>query len=103
MQPHFIVCGVVALFYTYSLRHLFVHHLGVALVFVQVAMETTIGNSNPALWKYVVPENAVMEWLRNIVANRLAQTGKQWADIFSKFNSGTYVCVCEHTNLVKSR
>lgn len=55
-----------------------------------VAMETTIGNSNPALWKYVVPENAVMEWLRNIIANRLAQTGKQWADIFSKFNSGTY-------------
>lgn len=59
--------------------------------FLQVAMETTIGNSNPALWKYVVPEGTVMEWLRNIAANRLANTGKEWADVFSKFNSGTYV------------
>ncbi|XP_066542740.1 putative phospholipase B-like 2 [Hoplias malabaricus] len=55
-----------------------------------VTMETTIGNSNPDLWKFVQPQGAVMEWLRNIVANRLAQTGKEWADIFSKYNSGTY-------------
>uniref|UniRef100_A0AAY4A1C3 Phospholipase B-like n=1 Tax=Denticeps clupeoides TaxID=299321 RepID=A0AAY4A1C3_9TELE len=27
---------------------------------------------------------------QNIVANRLAQSGKEWADLFSKFNSGTY-------------
>ncbi|XP_008280257.1 putative phospholipase B-like 2 [Stegastes partitus] len=55
-----------------------------------VTLETTIGNSNPALWKFVQPKGAVMEWLRNIVANRLASTGKQWAEIFSKYNSGTY-------------
>ncbi|XP_003451715.1 putative phospholipase B-like 2 [Oreochromis niloticus] len=55
-----------------------------------VTLETTIGNSNPALWKYVQPTGTVMEWLRNIVANRLAATGKDWADIFTKYNSGTY-------------
>ncbi|XP_039628230.1 putative phospholipase B-like 2 [Polypterus senegalus] len=55
-----------------------------------VAMETTIGNSNASLWRFVTPENTVMEWMRNIIANRLAKSGKEWADIFSKFNSGTY-------------
>ncbi|XP_041084538.1 putative phospholipase B-like 2 [Polyodon spathula] len=55
-----------------------------------VTLETTIGNSNPALWKFVTPEGTVMEWLRNMIANRLAKTGKEWAGLFSKFNSGTY-------------
>ncbi|XP_062273345.1 putative phospholipase B-like 2 [Scomber scombrus] len=55
-----------------------------------VTLETTIGNSNPALWKFVQPTGTVMEWLRNIVANRLAVTGKDWAAIFTKYNSGTY-------------
>ncbi|KAK7934079.1 hypothetical protein WMY93_004975 [Mugilogobius chulae] len=55
-----------------------------------VTLETTIGNSNPALWDFVQPTGTVMEWLRNIVANRLASTGKEWADIFSQYNSGTY-------------
>ncbi|XP_068167042.1 putative phospholipase B-like 2 [Antennarius striatus] len=55
-----------------------------------VTLETTIGNSNPALWKYVQPTGTVFEWLRNIVANRLATTGKEWAKIFSMYNSGTY-------------
>ncbi|KAK2850385.1 hypothetical protein Q7C36_009168 [Tachysurus vachellii] len=55
-----------------------------------VTLETTIGNSNSDLWKFVKPQGSVMEWLRNIVANRLAQSGKEWADIFSHYNSGTY-------------
>ncbi|KAM4616130.1 putative phospholipase B-like 2 [Polymixia lowei] len=55
-----------------------------------VTLETTIGNSNPSLWKFVQPTGTVMEWLRNIVANRLASTGKEWAEIFSQYNSGTY-------------
>ena len=54
-------------------------------------METTIGNSNPALWKYVSP-NTVLEGIRTVVANRLAKSGYEWATIFdSGFNSGTYV------------
>ncbi|XP_028914484.1 putative phospholipase B-like 2 [Ornithorhynchus anatinus] len=55
-----------------------------------VALETTIGNSNAALWKYVHPQDSVLEWLRNIVANRLATDGATWADVFKRFNSGTY-------------
>ncbi|XP_030316191.1 putative phospholipase B-like 2 isoform X1 [Calypte anna] len=55
-----------------------------------VALETTIGNNNPALWKYVDPRGSVLEWLRNIVANRLARSGAEWATIFRQFNSGTY-------------
>ena len=53
-------------------------------------IETTIGNSNAALWKYVRPTGTVLEGIRATVANRLARTGKQWAHIFAKFNSGTY-------------
>ncbi|OBS58830.1 hypothetical protein A6R68_10027 [Neotoma lepida] len=55
-----------------------------------VTLETTIGNKNPALWKYVQPQGCVLEWIRNIVANRLALDGATWADTFKQFNSGTY-------------
>uniref|UniRef100_K9J1Z8 Phospholipase B-like n=1 Tax=Desmodus rotundus TaxID=9430 RepID=K9J1Z8_DESRO len=55
-----------------------------------VTLETTIGNRNPALWKYVTPRDCVMEWVRNIVANRLAVDGDTWAGVFKRFNSGTY-------------
>ncbi|KAM7034381.1 putative phospholipase B-like 2 [Acridotheres tristis] len=55
-----------------------------------VALETTIGNNNPALWKYLDPRGSVLEWLRNIVANRLARSGPEWATVFRRFNSGTY-------------
>ncbi|XP_009329100.1 PREDICTED: putative phospholipase B-like 2 [Pygoscelis adeliae] len=55
-----------------------------------VALETTIGNNNPARWKYLDPRGSVLEWLRNIVANRLARSGPEWAAVFRQFNSGTY-------------
>ncbi|XP_052316717.1 putative phospholipase B-like 2 [Oncorhynchus keta] len=51
-----------------------------------VTLETSIDNSNPALWKFVQPTGSVMEWLRNIVANRLAASVKEWAEIFCKHN-----------------
>lgn len=54
-----------------------------------VTMETTIGNSNPKLWSYISP-HTVMEWSRNIVANRLAKDGHDWCTIFEQHNSGTY-------------
>lgn len=54
-----------------------------------MTLETTIGNKNPALWKYVQPTGCVLEWMRNVVANRLALDGDSWADIFKRFNSGT--------------
>uniref|UniRef100_A0A8D0H935 Phospholipase B-like n=1 Tax=Sphenodon punctatus TaxID=8508 RepID=A0A8D0H935_SPHPU len=55
-----------------------------------VTLETTIGNSNAARWKYIQPEGSVLEWLRNIVANRLARRGLEWANTFQRFSSGTY-------------
>jgi len=54
-------------------------------------METTISNYNEALWKYVKPLNSVFEGIRCMVANRLATSGAEWTEIFSRFNSGTYV------------
>lgn len=54
-----------------------------------VVLETTIGNSNPALWKDVVPQS-VLEWTRNMVANRLGDSGDSWCAAFARFNSGTY-------------
>ncbi|XP_065746239.1 putative phospholipase B-like 2 isoform X2 [Phocoena phocoena] len=64
-----------------------------------VTLETTIGNRNSALWKYVQPEGCVLEWMRNVVANRLALDGDSWADIFKRFNSGTgMVVVADRTS-----
>ncbi|ESO04980.1 hypothetical protein HELRODRAFT_185539 [Helobdella robusta] len=54
-----------------------------------VAQETTIGNSNADRWKLVKPES-LLEVIRNMVANRLATTGEEWADLFVRYNSGTY-------------
>ena len=51
-------------------------------------METTIGNSNPDLWKYVTP-NALFEGIRVVIANRLATSGETWTKYFSMFNMGT--------------
>ena len=39
--------------------------------------------------QYIVP-TSVFEWLRNVVANRLASNGQNWTEIFSQYNSGTY-------------
>jgi hypothetical protein len=55
-----------------------------------VNLETTIGNDNPALWKYVVPQS-VFDWQRNMVSNRLAHSGAEWAATFTKYASGTYL------------
>ena len=56
---------------------------------IQVAMETTIGNGNMDLMKYIVPNGSVMEGIRSMIANRLAYTGTQWANLFKLYNSGT--------------
>uniref|UniRef100_A0A8D2JJS9 Phospholipase B-like n=1 Tax=Sciurus vulgaris TaxID=55149 RepID=A0A8D2JJS9_SCIVU len=69
-----------------------------------VALETTIGNKNPALWKYVQPEGCVLEWIRNVAANRLALDGATWTDTFKKFNSGTgLVVVADRTSELYDR
>ena len=52
--------------------------------------ETTIGNSNKDLWKFVKPHGQILEGFRSMVANRLARNGKMWSKIFARRNSGTY-------------
>jgi len=44
----------------------------------RTAAETTIDNRNSSLWQYVVPDAIVFEWQRNMVANRLANSGTEW-------------------------
>jgi len=55
-----------------------------------VVQETTIGIYNATVYKVEIKPDTVPEWVRNIVANRLASTGAQWGDIFTRHNSGTY-------------
>uniref|UniRef100_G1PHR1 Phospholipase B-like n=1 Tax=Myotis lucifugus TaxID=59463 RepID=G1PHR1_MYOLU len=47
-----------------------------------VTLETTIGNRNPSLWKFVQPQDCV-EWVRNIVANRLASDRGHLSSLFA--------------------
>lgn len=53
-------------------------------------LETTIGNSNVTLYKQFVRPTTVLEWMRNLLANRLAGSGPEWVQVYSQFNSGTY-------------
>ena len=36
--------------------------------------------------------NSVPEWIRVNIANRFAETPKEWADYFEKYRSGTHNC-----------
>ncbi|KAA0184596.1 LAMA protein 2 [Fasciolopsis buskii] len=57
-----------------------------------VVTETTIGNDNKDLWVFVRDgaESSVLYFYRVMAANRLAQTGREWALYFRQENSGTY-------------
>eukprot|EP00800_Vazella_pourtalesii_P022033 TRINITY_DN8422_c0_g1_i1.p1 TRINITY_DN8422_c0_g1~~TRINITY_DN8422_c0_g1_i1.p1 ORF type:complete len:521 (-),score=92.92 TRINITY_DN8422_c0_g1_i1:692-2254(-) len=52
-------------------------------------METTNTIYNDALWKSV-ERNAIMEFSRVMIANRLAESAEDWTEIYSRYNSGTY-------------
>lgn len=53
-------------------------------------METTLNVPNQALLRRRSPHDGPLTWVRNMVASRLASSGREWAEIFSRFNSGTY-------------
>ena len=55
-----------------------------------VSAETTIGNDNTKLWKYVQPEATIFTGFRTILANRLSNSSQEWVDLFANWNSGTY-------------
>ncbi|EAL64426.1 phospholipase B-like protein [Dictyostelium discoideum AX4] len=56
-----------------------------------VVLETTNGikDNDSELFKLIKPQS-VLTWIRIIVTNRIAHSGKSWCEIFEKENSGTY-------------
>lgn len=54
-----------------------------------VVMETTNGVMNEELYSYVTTES-LLTWQRLPLVNTLAKNGKEWVDIVSRHNSGTY-------------
>ncbi|KAM7115933.1 phospholipase B-like 1 isoform 1-T1 [Molossus nigricans] len=54
-----------------------------------VLLQTTNSVYNKTLLQLVTPQS-LLAWQRVRVANMMANDGKQWAEIFSKYNSGTY-------------
>jgi hypothetical protein len=55
-----------------------------------VSQETTINNDNLTLAEEFASTEVILEWARNVLANRLANTARQWTSTFSTFASGTY-------------
>ena len=55
-----------------------------------VMLQTTNAIYNKTLYDYSTPK-ALLAWHRVRLANWLAEGGKDWADIFSRYNSGTHV------------
>lgn len=53
-----------------------------------VTLETTIDNNNASLAQQYASHKVVLEWLRNVLANRLATDGASWAEVFSRYASG---------------
>lgn len=54
-----------------------------------VVMETTNGVMNQELYK-LVTTNSLLTWQRIPLTNSLVNNGKDWTEVFAKYNSGTY-------------
>ncbi|KAK6020703.1 lysophospholipase [Ostertagia ostertagi] len=56
------------------------------------SIETTIAIFNKSLYTdtYIKPEGQVHCWLRSTISNYLTKTPKEWVELFSRYNSGTY-------------
>ena len=52
-------------------------------------IETTLNNYNDKLYDLVVPQ-CLFTWLRAVHATWVAQSGREWSEIFIRHNSGTY-------------
>ena len=46
-------------------------------------IETSLDNLNLAIWDKVKPDVGLPQWIRTLVANRLASSGKEWTQIVS--------------------
>ena len=54
-----------------------------------VVIETTNANYNTSSFD-LVTEEALLCWQRVQISNRMSESSKEWTEIFSKYNSGTY-------------
>lgn len=54
-----------------------------------VTLQTSLEVANDSLWKFVSPKDGVPEFIRSMVANRLANDGREWTQYFKRNNSGT--------------
>jgi hypothetical protein len=52
--------------------------------------ETTNEILNNSLYLDYISTETVPEWIRIIVANRMATNGQEWSNYFGQYNSGTY-------------
>ena len=52
-----------------------------------VMLQTTNNVFNKTLYKQVVPQS-LMAWQRVRIAHMMASTGKEWAQILARYNSG---------------
>ncbi len=52
-------------------------------------IETLLSVVNMSIYDVITPRS-ILSWMRVMVANRMASSGKQWIEVFSKYNSGTY-------------
>jgi len=56
-----------------------------------IVIETSNSIFNTSLYSYVRNNhNVILSWQRTLLANRMAHTSKEWAEVYSKYNSGTY-------------
>ena len=54
-----------------------------------IVIETTNMNYNESSYD-LITEESLLCWQRVQLSNRMAKTAKEWTEIFSQFNSGTY-------------
>ena len=54
-----------------------------------IVIETTNSNYNKSSYD-LITEESLLCWQRVQLSNRMAKTAKDWTEIFSQFNSGTY-------------
>jgi hypothetical protein len=55
-----------------------------------LVQETTLENYNRDLYGNISATNSIFTGARVMIANRLANDGRQWTKLFSRYNSGTY-------------
>uniref|UniRef100_A0A915DQ87 Phospholipase B-like n=1 Tax=Ditylenchus dipsaci TaxID=166011 RepID=A0A915DQ87_9BILA len=56
----------------------------------RAAIETTVSVFNRSLLDEIKPVGQLHCWVRAIAANQLARTGREWCQLFKRYNSGTY-------------